>query len=45
MFADTMSNPTKYVYTGSKDCIKVWDITQPGNMAPISQLDCLQREI
>ena len=23
---------------------KVWDITQSGNKAPISQLDCLQRE-
>ena len=42
--AVTMSNPTKYVYTGGKGCVKVWDITQPGNKAPISQLDCLQRE-
>ncbi|MBY0457242.1 MAG: WD40 repeat domain-containing protein, partial [Gemmataceae bacterium] len=24
--------------------VKVWDITQPSNKAPISQLDCLQRE-
>ena len=42
--AVTMSNPTKYVYTGGKGCVKVWDITQPGSKAPISQLDCLQRE-
>ena len=42
--AVTMSNPTKYVYTGGKGCVKVWDITQPGNKAPISQLDCLQRD-
>merc|ERR1719237_882669 len=42
--AVTMSNPTKFVYTGGKGCVKVWDITQPSNKAPISQLDCLQRE-
>ena len=42
--AVTMSNPTKYVYTGGKGCVKVWDITQPGNKTPISQLDCLQRD-
>merc|ERR1719189_2045577 len=28
--AVTMSNPTKFVYTGGKGCVKVWDITQPG---------------
>ena len=39
-----MSNPTKFVYTGGKGCVKVWDITQPGNKTPISQLDCLQRD-
>jgi len=39
-----MSNPTKFVYTGGKGCVKVWDITQPGNKSPISQLDCLQRD-
>ena len=22
-------------------CVKVWDISQPGNKSPISQLDCL----
>ncbi|XP_059081122.1 protein groucho-like isoform X3 [Tigriopus californicus] len=42
--AVTMSNPTKYVYTGGKGCVKVWDVTQPGNKTPISQLDCLQRD-
>lgn len=42
--AVTMSNPTKFVYTGGKGCVKVWDITQPGNKTPVSQLDCLQRD-
>lgn len=39
--AVTISNPTKYVYTGGKGCVKVWDISQPGNKTPVSQLDCL----
>ncbi|XP_050068865.1 protein groucho-like isoform X9 [Anopheles maculipalpis] len=42
--AVTISNPTKYVYTGGKGCVKVWDISQPGNKSPVSQLDCLQRD-
>jgi len=42
--AVTMSNPTKFVYTGGKGCVKVWDIGQPSNKTPIHQLDCLQRE-
>merc|ERR1719351_79673 len=42
--AVTMSNPTKYVYTGGKGCVKVWDISQPGSKAPVSQLDCLTRD-
>jgi len=42
--AVTMSNPTKYVYTGGKGCVKVWDISQPGSKSPVSQLDCLQRD-
>ncbi|XP_023316061.1 protein groucho-like isoform X2 [Trichogramma pretiosum] len=44
--AVTISNPTKYVYTGGKGCVKVWDISQTGNgnSKPVSQLDCLQRE-
>merc|ERR1712126_670412 len=42
--AVTVSNPTKFVYTGGKGCVKVWDITQPGNKTPVSQLDCLQRD-
>ncbi|XP_050068858.1 protein groucho-like isoform X3 [Anopheles maculipalpis] len=40
--AVTISNPTKYVYTGGKGCVKVWDISQPGNKSPVSQLDCLR---
>lgn len=39
--AVTISNPTKHVYTGGKGCVKVWDISQPGNKNPVSQLDCL----
>ncbi|XP_063696793.1 protein groucho isoform X4 [Culicoides brevitarsis] len=42
--AVTISNPTKYVYTGGKGCVKVWDISQPSNRTPVSQLDCLQRD-
>ncbi|XP_033751120.1 transducin-like enhancer protein 4 isoform X3 [Pecten maximus] len=42
--AVTISNPTRHVYTGGKGCVKVWDISQPGNKSPISQLDCLQRD-
>lgn len=39
--AVTISNPTKYVYTGGKGCVKVWDISQPNIKSPVSQLDCL----
>lgn len=39
--AVTISNPTKYVYTGGKGCVKVWDISQPGSKTSVSQLDCL----
>ncbi|XP_045483020.1 protein groucho isoform X3 [Harmonia axyridis] len=42
--AVTISNPTKYVYTGGKGCVKVWDISQPASKSPVSQLDCLQRD-
>ena len=53
--AVTISSPTKYVYTGGKGCVKVWDISQffgtagngNGNSkgpSPVSQLDCLQRD-
>lgn len=41
--AVTISNPTKYVYTGGKGCVKVWDISQPNIKSPVSQLDCLVR--
>lgn len=42
--AVTISNPTKYVYTGGKGCVKVWDIGQAGtgSTKSVSQLDCLQ---
>ena len=42
--AVTISNPTKYVYTGGKGCVKVWDIGQggTGTTKSVSQLDCLQ---
>ncbi|XP_059081772.1 protein groucho-like isoform X3 [Tigriopus californicus] len=42
--AVTMSNPTKYVYTGGKGCVKVWDISHPGSKNPVSQLECLQKD-
>ncbi|XP_077291523.1 protein groucho-like isoform X2 [Arctopsyche grandis] len=42
--AVTISNPTKYVYTGGKGCVKVWDVSQPGCKTPVSQLECLQRD-
>lgn len=44
--AVTISNPTKYVYTGGKGCVKVWDINQGGGGSAkhVSQLDCLQRD-
>lgn len=39
--AVTISNPTKYVYTGGKGCVKVWDVSQPQAKGPVTQLDCL----
>ena len=39
--AVTISNPTKYVYTGGKGCVKVWDISQAGSKNHVYQLDCL----
>ncbi|XP_055931837.1 transducin-like enhancer protein 4 isoform X5 [Argiope bruennichi] len=42
--AVTISNPTKYVYTGGKGCVKVWDISQPGSKTAVSELVCLQRD-
>ncbi|XP_051657367.1 transducin-like enhancer protein 4 isoform X2 [Manacus candei] len=42
--AVTISNPTRHVYTGGKGCVKVWDISHPGNKNPVSQLDCLNRD-
>lgn len=43
--AVTISNPTRHVYTGGKGCVKVWDISHPGNKSPVSQLDCLVSQI
>ncbi|KPP79016.1 hypothetical protein Z043_101436 [Scleropages formosus] len=43
--AVTISNPTRHVYTGGKGCVKVWDISHPGNKSPVSQLDCLVCEM
>lgn len=43
--AVTISNPTRHVYTGGKGCVKVWDISHPGNKTPVSQLDCLVRPV
>ncbi|KAJ6219038.1 hypothetical protein RDWZM_004850, partial [Blomia tropicalis] len=42
--AVTISSPTKYVYTGGKGCVKVWDINHTNAKSPVSQLDCLQRD-
>ncbi|XP_042198665.1 transducin-like enhancer protein 1 isoform X2 [Callorhinchus milii] len=42
--AVAVSHFTKHVYTGGKGCVKVWDISQPGNRSPVSQLDCLNRD-
>lgn len=39
--AVTISTPTKFVYTGGKGCVKVWDINHPNMKTPVSQLDCL----
>uniref|UniRef100_A0A2K5F4U9 Uncharacterized protein n=1 Tax=Aotus nancymaae TaxID=37293 RepID=A0A2K5F4U9_AOTNA len=42
--AVTISNHTRQVYTGRKGCVKVWDISCPGNKSPVSQIDCLNRD-
>ncbi|XP_075587885.1 transducin-like enhancer protein 3 isoform X3 [Dermatophagoides farinae] len=44
--AVTISNPTKYILTGGKGCVKMWDIInqQQNSKTPVAQLDCLQRE-
>ncbi|KAL0611310.1 Transducin-like enhancer protein 1 [Plecturocebus cupreus] len=42
--AVTISNHRRHVYTGGKGCVKVWDISRPGNKSPVSQLDCLNRD-
>ncbi|KAK2102352.1 Transducin-like enhancer protein 1 [Saguinus oedipus] len=42
--AVTISNHMRQVYKGGKGCIKVWDISCPGNKSPVSQLNCLNRD-
>ncbi|XP_030876805.1 transducin-like enhancer protein 1, partial [Leptonychotes weddellii] len=37
-------SPMVGAYTGGKGCVKVWDISHPGNKSPVSQLDCLNRD-
>ena len=39
--AVTISNPTKYIYTGGKGCVKMWDINLTSTKTPVSQLECL----
>lgn len=39
--AVTISNPTKYILTGGKGCVKMWDINQQNSKTPVAQLDCL----
>lgn len=46
--AVTISDPTKYVYTGGKGCVKIWEINTPRSPGtprmPVSTLECLQRD-
>ena len=42
--AVTISNPTQYVYTGGKGCVKVWDINSRNPKTPAYSLECLQRD-
>ncbi|XP_053210709.1 protein groucho-like isoform X2 [Panonychus citri] len=42
--AVTISQNNKYVYTGGKGCVKVWDISSRGTKQPMHTLECLQRE-
>uniref|UniRef100_A0A8C9SYV9 Transducin-like enhancer protein 1 n=1 Tax=Scleropages formosus TaxID=113540 RepID=A0A8C9SYV9_SCLFO len=42
--AVTISTSTHHVYTGGKGCVKMWDISQPGNKSSMAQLDCLNRD-
>lgn len=43
--AVTISNPTKYILTGGKGCVKMWDINQLPAKTPVSQLDCLVSQL
>ncbi|UXI16103.1 Collagen type IV alpha-3-binding protein [Sarcoptes scabiei] len=42
--AVTISNPTKFILTGGKGCVKMWDINQHSSKTPIAQLDCLKKD-
>lgn len=39
--AVTISTSTKYILTGGKGCVKMWDINQQNAKTPLAQLDCL----
>ncbi|XP_055334124.1 protein groucho-like [Paramacrobiotus metropolitanus] len=48
--AVTISHPTRYVFTGGKGCVKMWDVFPNGNtsaptppLKPAHELDCLER--
>ncbi|XP_029104822.1 transducin-like enhancer protein 4 [Scleropages formosus] len=43
--AIAISTSSHQVYTGGRGCVKVWDITKPCSRNPVSQLDCLNRDI
>uniref|UniRef100_A0A915IKD3 Uncharacterized protein n=1 Tax=Romanomermis culicivorax TaxID=13658 RepID=A0A915IKD3_ROMCU len=47
--AVAISNPTRFVYTGGKGCVKIWDISPPNlkppaPLSPLHSLDCLQND-
>lgn len=39
--AVTIANTTKYILTGGKGCVKMWDINAQNPKTPLAQLDCL----
>ncbi|KAG5669984.1 hypothetical protein PVAND_000272 [Polypedilum vanderplanki] len=39
--AVAFSNPMKYVFTGGKGCVKIWDISKPLRK-PVGQLSCFK---
>jgi len=42
--AVTLSDPTNFVYTGGRGCVKVWNIANPGIHGPVTILDCLKSD-